>query len=157
PLSEVIVHGRTASQMYKGETDADAFVEIAKSLTHPLCYNGNIFTLDDFNRLSSQMPFISRWMLGRGLLANPLLMDEIRSGQKAGEEEIRNTLGRLHRQLLAVNSSRLSGSSHVLNKMKPYWEYFAQSLTGYEKKLKKIKKSVTLEAYEEACNDVFRV
>jgi tRNA-dihydrouridine synthase len=156
PLSEVIVHGRTASQMYKGEVNINAFVEMAGQITHPVCYNGNIFTLDQFNWLSSQMPSISRWMLGRGLLANPLLMEEIRTGEKASSEEIVKALDQLHNQLLVANSSRLSGSSHVLNKMKPYWEFFTPSLTGREKKLKKIKKTITLDAYKIACNELFR-
>jgi tRNA-dihydrouridine synthase B len=156
PISEVIIHGRTASQMYKGDVDVNTFIEMANKLSHPVCYNGNIFTFDQFNSLSSQMPFVSRWMLGRGLLANPLLMHEIRSSQKTSKEEIVKALSEFHGQLLAVNSSRLNGSSHVLNKMKPYWEYFAQSLTGYEKQLKKIKKSVTLDNYIRACNELFK-
>jgi tRNA-dihydrouridine synthase len=155
PLSEVIVHSRTASQMYKGEPDINAFIELASQIAHPLCYNGNIFTFEQFNSVSSQMPFISRWMLGRGLLANPLLMQEIRSGEKAGNEEIIKALNNLHNQLLITNSARLNGPSHILNKMKPYWEYFAPSLTGREKALKKIKKTVTLDAYKIACNELF--
>jgi tRNA-dihydrouridine synthase B len=151
PLSEVIIHARTASQMYKGETDMNAFADMASQLVSPVCYNGNIFTLDDFKLLYAQMPFISRWMLGRGLLANPLLMHEIRAGQKVSYEEFIKALNRFHDQLLCINSSRLNGSSHVLNKMKPYWEYFALSLTDQKKSLKKIKKSVTLESYREAC------
>ncbi len=156
PLSEIIIHGRTASQMYKGETDVNAFVEMASQLTRPVCYNGNIFTLDDFSSLSSQMPFISRWMLGRGLLANPLLIREIRTGQKTSNEEMVKALSQFHSQLFTINSSRLNGTSHVLNKMKPYWEYFALSLTGHEKGLKKIKKSLTLDTYNRACNELFK-
>jgi tRNA-dihydrouridine synthase len=156
PLSEVIVHGRTASQMYKGEPDVVAFMDMAAQLTHPVCYNGNIFTLEQYQSLSTQMPFIHRWMLGRGVLANPLLMQEIRSGVKTSEHEIRTALGKLHEKLIDLNGLRLSGSSHVLNKMKPYWEYFAASFSGREKGLKKIKKSVTLDAYQMACNELFR-
>lgn len=156
PLSEVIIHGRTASQMYKGDTDVNAFMEMAGQLTHPVCYNGNIFSLEHFQVLSFKMPLIYRWMLGRGVITNPLLMQEIRTGEKAGEQEIRTALGRLHEQLIYLNSIRLSGSSHLLNKMKPYWEYFATSFKGKEKGLKKIKKSVTLEAYKAVCNEVFR-
>jgi tRNA-dihydrouridine synthase len=155
PLSEVIIHGRTASQMYKGDIDINAFIEMANQLTHPTCYNGNIFSLEQFKSLTVQLPDVGRWMLGRGLLGNPLLIQEIRSGQKASDEEIVKALSQLHHQLLTFNSSRLSGPSHILNKMKPYWEYFALSLTGREKGLKKIKKSVTLDAYKVACNELF--
>lgn len=156
PLNEVIIHARTAAQMYKGDTNVEAFMEIARQLTHSVCYNGNIYTLEQFRALSTQMPFVSRWMLGRGIIANPLLMQEIRTDEKASDQDIRISLSKLHEQLTYLNGIRLSGSSHVLNKMKPYWEYFASSFTGKEKGLKKIKKSVTLDAYKSACNEVFR-
>ncbi|MDP4208477.1 MAG: tRNA-dihydrouridine synthase family protein [Bacteroidota bacterium] len=156
PLSEVIVHGRTASQMYKGDVDVASFAAMAGQLAHPVCFNGNIFSLADFESLADQLPFVSRWMIGRGLIANPLLMQEIRTGQKASDEEIRKALDQLHDQLLYQNSQRLNGNSHVLNKMKPYWEYFAMWLAGKEKGLKKIKKSTTPEAYVMACNAVLK-
>ena len=156
PLCEIIVHGRTASQMYKGDVIINEFVALASQLTPPVCYNGNIFSFEKYYTLSYQMPFVSRWMLGRGLVANPLLMQEIRTGEKAGNEEIIKALNQFHDNLLITNSSRLNGPSHILNKMKPYWEYFAMSLTGREKSLKKIKKAVTLDAYKLACNELFK-
>lgn len=155
PLHELIIHGRTASQMYKGEVDIAAFSEFSKQIVHPVCYNGNIFSLEDYRRLSAELSNISQWMLGRGLLINPLLMQEIKTGVKSTSDEVRKALGHLHNQLIEVNSQRLNGSSHVLNKMKPYWEYFALSIEGHEKSLKKIKKSVTLDAYKGWCNEVF--
>jgi tRNA-dihydrouridine synthase B len=156
PLSEVIIHGRTAAQMYKGDVDANAFMELAGQLRHPVCFNGNIFSYEQFTALRAQLPTVSRWMMGRGLLINPLLLREIQTGQKAGDDEIRKALEQLHNQLLYQNSQRLSGTSHVLYKMKPYWEYFAQSLPGREKGFKKIKKSVTLDAYKAACIETFK-
>jgi tRNA-dihydrouridine synthase B len=156
PLCEVIIHGRTASQMYKGEVDIPVFIEFARQLTHTVCYNGNIFSLEQFNNLSAQLSDISHWMIGRGLLINPFLIQEIRTGKKSEEVNVRKALEQLHNQLLELNCTRLSGTSHILHKMKPYWEYFALSLPGREKCLKKIKKSVTLETYKVACNEVFR-
>lgn len=155
PLSEVIIHGRTATQMYKGETDLASFSVFSQQLNHPVCYNGNIFSLEDYTRLSTELPHIARWMLGRGLLANPLLLQEIRTGVKSTTEDVRKALSNLHSHLIEINTQRLNGSSHVLNKMKPYWEYFSLSIEGHEKGLKKIKKSVTLDAYKGWCNEVF--
>jgi tRNA-dihydrouridine synthase B len=155
PLSEVIIHGRTATQMYKGDVDTESFIEFSEQINHPVCFNGNIFTLEQYQFLANKLTWINRWMLGRGLIANPLLIQEIRTGQKAGEKEIEHALELLHNKLLQINSARLNGPSHILYKMKPYWEYFALSFTGREKKLKKIKKSVTLEKYQSAVNEVF--
>jgi len=156
PLTEVIIHGRTASQMYKGEVNETSFMEMARQLSHPVCYNGNINTLEQFQSVSQRMPFITRWMLGRGLIANPLLINEIKTNCKAMTDEVKTAIFKLHDQLLYQNSIRLSGESHLMYKMKPYWEYFAQSLTGCEKGLKKIKKSWNLDTYKIACNEVQR-
>ena len=154
PLMEVIIHGRTASQMYKGEVNETAFLDMAGQLVHPVCYNGNINTLEEFQSLSQRMPFVSRWMIGRGLIANPLLMHEIKTNDKASPQDVKAAIQRLHDQLLYQNSIRLSGESHLMHKVKPYWEYFALSLTEDKKGLKKIKKSSTFSAYINACNEV---
>lgn len=155
-LSEVIIHARTAAQMYKGDTNVNAFIDIASQLKHPICFNGNIFTLEQFQELSTKMPYVNRWMVGRGLLANPLLINEIHTGIKSSDYDIRASISKLHEQLIYLNSLRLSGSSHVFNKVKPYWEYFAQSFKGMEKGLKKIKKTYSLDGYQIACNEMFR-
>lgn len=155
PLTEVIIHGRTASQMYKGEVDVSAFLEIANELTHPVCYNGNINSLNDFQSLTRRMPFVSRWMIGRGLIANPLLIHEIKTNSKASLHDIKTAISRLHDQLLYQNSIRLSGESHLMHKVKPYWEYFAQSFADDKKGLKKIKKTSTYSAYVNACKEIF--
>lgn len=155
PLTEVIIHGRTASQMYKGEVNETAFLDMARQLVHPVCYNGNITTLEEFQSLSKRMSFVSRWMIGRGLIANPLLMHEIKTNVKASPQDVKAAIHQLHDQLLYQNSIRLSGESHLMYKVKPYWEYFAQSLTEEKKGLKKIKKTSTFSAYVNACNELF--
>jgi len=156
PLSEVIVHGRTASQMYKGQVDEPAFGEISHQLQHPVCFNGNVASLDDFNRLAALFPDVSRWMIGRGLLSNPLLMREIQTGEKAEVEEVHKVIEQLHELLLYQYSTKFNGDSHVFNKIKPYWEYFNLAFPGKEKYLKKIKKTVALRAYLMSCNELFR-
>jgi tRNA-dihydrouridine synthase len=154
PFTEVIIHGRTASQMYTGEVNVTAFPDMFSKLVHPVCYNGNINSLDDFQSLSQRMPFVSRWMIGRGLIANPLLLNEIKTNNKATLQEIKTAITQLHDQLIYQNSNRLSGESHLMHKVKPYWEYFSKSLPENKKGLKKIKKASTFSAYINACNEV---
>lgn len=156
PLTEVIIHPRTAAQMYKGETDIDSFKEFADELKSPVCYNGNINTLEDFQQLSAQFPAITRWMIGRGILANPLLFKEIQENQKVSEKEVVEALGKIHDRLLHLNTNRLNGDSHLLNKMKPYWEFFGTWLEGKEKGLKRIRKASNIDNYKSACNDVLK-
>lgn len=154
PLTEVIIHPRTASQMYFGEVNETAFLNMISQLVHPVCYNGNLNSLDDFQSLSQRMPSVTRWMAGRGLIANPLLINEIKTNNKATQLDIKTAITRLHDQLLYQNSIRLSGESHLMHKLKPYWEYFAKSLPYDKKGLKKIKKASTFNTYINACKEV---
>lgn len=154
PITEMIVHGRTAGQMYNGEINLTAFLEMASQLMHPVCYNGNINSFDDFQSLSQRMPLVSRWMIGRGIIANPLLVNEIRTNKKATSQEILTAISRLHDQLIYQNSIRLSGESHLMHKVKPYWEYFAKSLPDSKKGLKKIKKASAFSDYINASKEV---
>ncbi len=154
PLTEVIIHGRTASQMYSGDVNETSFLDMASQLRHTVCYNGNINSLDDFKSLSERMPLVSRWMIGRGLISNPLLINEIKTNTKATPQEIKTAISQIHEQLLYQNSIRLSGESHLMNKVKPYWEYFAKSLPENKKWLKKIKKTSAFSAYINACREV---
>jgi tRNA-dihydrouridine synthase B len=153
-LTEVIIHPRTASQMYNGEVNETGFLDLISQLVHPACYNGNINSLDDFQSLSQRMPLVSRWMIGRGLIANPLLLNEIKTNNKATPQEIKTAISQLHDQLLYHNSIRLSGESHLVHRVKPYWEYFAKSLPDNKKGLKNIKKASTYNAYINACKEV---
>jgi tRNA-dihydrouridine synthase len=142
--------------MYKGEVNLDMFIEMMSQLAHPVCYNGNINSLEGFQALSSRMPDITRWMIGRGLISNPLLIKEIRTNRKSGQNEIKTAISMLHDQLVYQNSISLSGESHLMHKLKPYWEYFVSSLPDSTKKLKKIKKASTFNAYINACKEVLR-
>ena len=80
PVEELIVHPRVQQQFYKGHPDLDAFADAVKECRHPLCYNGDIFTVEDMERLKKRFPEISCVMLGRGILRNPELTDIIESG-----------------------------------------------------------------------------
>ena len=54
PVEELIVHPRVQQQFYKGHPDLDAFCGRVKECRHPLCYNGDIFTVEDMERLKKR-------------------------------------------------------------------------------------------------------
>ena len=55
PISEVIIHPRTRKEYYKGEPHLDVFSELLAMSQHPVCYNGNLFTV------SSSVRVFHRW------------------------------------------------------------------------------------------------
>ena len=51
----------------------------------PVCYNGDIFTISDYETLCGDYPELDRVMLGRGIISNPGLLDRIAAGADSGE------------------------------------------------------------------------
>ena len=77
PLEEIILHPRVGKQQYKGEVDMEAFTRFAPQLKHSVCYNGDILTVGDVERIQAIAPQINKIMIGRGILQNPFLLAEI--------------------------------------------------------------------------------
>lgn len=147
PLKEIILHTRLGKQLYKGKTDPHGF-ERARSLSnHKLVYNGDITSLNEYNRLQQLFPETSGWMIGRGAIGDPLLPEKI----KLQNQEIKDSKERLfvfHQELLEDYSSRLSGNAHILGRMKQVWQYLITSFPEATKELKQINKAKSLDKYK---------
>ena len=150
PFCEVIIHPRAREDFYAGKPDMEAFDCIAGAIKCPVCYNGDLKSADDVHDLLEKRPWISRVMIGRGLIADPGLGCEFRSGQK--DDKLSVFLARLKEEYVKV----LSGERDVLFKLKEIWGYIGQDIVGHEKELKAIKKSVTLSQYDAAVRSIMR-
>lgn len=122
PLRELCVHARTAKQMYEGAVDLDAFARVAEACALPLVYNGDIRTLAGFRRLAERFPQVSRWMLGRGLVANPFLAESIRAGRDTRD---RGRFLAWHTDLLGRYAASAPGDHALLGHLKELWSYLA--------------------------------
>ena len=49
PIKELTIHPRIRKQFYKGLPDMAVFEKALVASSCPVCYNGNVFTLDDYN------------------------------------------------------------------------------------------------------------
>jgi tRNA-dihydrouridine synthase B len=153
PIQEIIIHPRTGVQMYEGTPDLDAFEACLNLTRHPVVYNGDIRTADDFNRLSGRFATINRWMIGRGALMNPFLPEVIKTENKPGDRI--KKLKSFHDALFVQYSRVLSGPTHILDRMKGLWKYFSQPFSDDPKHMKKIKKAKTLNQYRSITNTFF--
>jgi tRNA-dihydrouridine synthase B len=148
PLAELIIHPRTGIQMYTGEVDLDTFEQSLSLLTMPVVYNGDISDYPTFVRLKNRFPGISRWMIGRGALANPFLPAIIRSKGKPFPTPSMVQFKAFHDDLYAAYQTELSGQAHLLGKMKGYWQFFSLTFENGQKIFKKIKKVNSIRKYE---------
>ena len=143
----MIIHPRIARQMYKGETDLEAFARYAPLLKHPVCYNGDILNISDVQKIQTIMPEISGIMIGRGILQNPFLLAEIR-GQKLSREEKKSKLSAFHFSLIERCKEKYSGDLNLLRRLEEMWEYHAEGFEDGRKIFKQVKKCNTLAKYE---------
>jgi tRNA-dihydrouridine synthase B len=147
PLEEVIIHPRVGKQQYKGEANAEAFADQAKQINHPICYNGDIATVADVERIQALAPQIDRFMIGRGILQNPFLLAEIRKQELSREEKMK-MLRNFHIAIIEHCKQKYSGDLHLLKRLEELWEYHAEAFENGKKIYKLVKKSKTLLQYE---------
>ena len=145
PLEELIIHPRVQQQFYKGHPDLDAFADAVKECKHTLCYNGDIFTTEDMEKLKKRFPEASCIMLGRGILRNPELIEIMESGEKKIDAK---KLRAFHDQIYQDYQEVSCGDKNVLFKMKELWCYLGTLFPDKEKQLKKIRKAEKLDRYE---------
>lgn len=87
PIAGLTLHPRLGSQMYSGKVDLEGFEEALELYGQKICYNGDITTLSEYRGLKARFPMVDEWMIGRGLLANPLLVNEILTGNLTEEQK----------------------------------------------------------------------
>ena len=134
PLDFLVIHPRLGDDLYEGIPDWDTFAEFCQLTQHKIVYSGDIFTMEDYNRLAERFPQVAAWMLGRGLLRNPFLAEEIK-GQKTGDNKERflSFYQDLIEKLLPIR-----GESGTLANLKELWHYFAVFTGLSEEKLQQL-------------------
>lgn len=149
PLTEIIIHGRLGSQMYRGEIDRDGFADCLTRSRHSIVFNGDITSKEGFNELQQQFPTIHKWMIGRGALANPFLAGEIQ-GRTVSQPQ--QQLKEFHDELYSCYTELLDGPAHILGRMKQLWIYLSAFFPPQHKTWKMIKKCKTEEMYQQIMN-----
>lgn len=154
PLSELIVHARLGKQIYKGEVDLVSFENLIGQSQTPLVYNGDIFSVDDYDRFDKRFEKINVWMIGRGLLYDPFLPGDIKSLYNKDLERSKLIRHFVENLYLAYRKQHIEGLRPI-NMMKEFWEYLAVSFDDPHKVFNLIKKTKSLDEYEDAVARVF--
>jgi len=152
PIEELTIHPRVQKDFYKNKPNLEVFKYALNKSKNPICYNGNIFTVEQYKEFRAQFPDVGSIMMGRGLLTNPGLTREIRTGIKADK----NLLKEFHDKVYSEYKKLFFGDANILYKMKEIWSYMISLFSENEKYAKKIKKAVRLHDYEEAVASLFR-
>lgn len=152
-ISELTIHARIGKQLYSGETDLDTFQKARSLLFVPVVYNGDIFSLSDFQKVSDRFPAINTWMIGRGLLSDPFLPAIIKGLPLPADRQAH--IRRFVDDLYFAYRKQLNDNLAVLGILKEYWRYLAESFNDPHRVFKQLKKAVNFDEYEDAVTVVF--
>ena len=157
PISELIIHPRVQKDMYKNTPRMEIFDYAVEHSKNPLVYNGDICTVEDYERFAAHYlnngenvsddaacdngnAKITAVMLGRGLISNPGLAGQIVSGSCLD----RNTLKDFYDALVEAYRAEIPNEKNVVFKIKENLFYLVNLFEDKEAYWKKIRKSDNL-------------
>ncbi|MDU2490647.1 MAG: tRNA-dihydrouridine synthase family protein [Clostridium celatum] len=151
PLEELIIHPRTREDFYGNTPNLKMFKESLSLSKHSICYNGDIFTTENYYEIVKDFPGIDKVMLGRGVLANPGLIGEIKDNKFISKEILKE----FHDEIFENYTILLNEDKNAMYRMKELWGYMSHIFTDNKKYYKKIKKAQKAKDYREAVSRLF--
>lgn len=152
PMEELIIHPRTQKDFYGNKPNLEVFKDALSLSSNPICYNGDIFTVDDYTKLIKDFPQVKTLMLGRGVLANPGLINGIKNNTSIDKEVLKD----FHDEILHKYIELFNEHRNALFRMKELWGYMIYIFSDNKKYAKKIKKAQNLNDYNYAVSSLFR-
>lgn len=137
PVELLIVHPRSREDFYKGEPDYESFSKAYSQSKAKLCFNGNIFSAEDYKNVISLYPELDSVMIGRGAVANPAIFREIEGGEKLTTDEMIE----FTEILLERYNKILSSDVFTMHKLKEIWLLMMWNFPKEEKILKIIRRT----------------
>ena len=158
PLEELIVHPRVRTDYYRNDLHLDAFRYAVENSANPLVLNGDIFTRKNYIQMRQKFPEVHTFMLGRGLIADPGLINVLVSEEPESFvrdlDSDKKMMKELHNLVYADRVSIMPGDTHAIHRMKEMWCYMEYVFDDCKKEIKAIKKSQRMADYKAAV-DVF--
>jgi len=125
PIDFLCIHPRLGIQQYEGNVDLDTFELYYNTTLHKIVYSGDINDVECFKYLQNRFPKIDNWMLGRGILQNPFLAEQIVETWCAAslhdhKSRFINFYNEYSELLLTLKNEKIA-----LGALKELWHYFA--------------------------------
>ena len=146
PIKELTIHPRVRKQFYKGTVDMEMFDYTVKNSRNPLCYNGDILSLEQVKNLQETYPQVPSVMIGRGLIADPGMLSG--SADKAALEGFMN-------ELMAVYEVEFGGSRNAIFRLKENWGFLHERFEGCDKLWKRLRKTTDAAEFKSITAEIF--
>lgn len=160
PLTELIIHARIREEFYNGKARLSDLSEYswtalketnsqktASKETPCYVYNGDVYSVSDFENVKRTLPEFSGVMLGRGIISKPWLARDIQNGVETLDVEL-GTFKAFNHELIDGYDAIMPGEKNTLFKLKELWTYMIKAFDDDKKLLKSVKKTNSLKEYE---------
>ena len=146
PIQELTIHPRVRKQFYNGDVDMEMFRYAAQNSKNPLCYNGDLTSMEQIDAIAAEFPQVEAVMIGRGLVADPGLL--CGGTDVAALEQFMNAL-------LEEYTVSFGGSRNAMFRLKENWGLLHTRFEGVDKLWKKLRKTTDLEEYKSITAEIF--
>lgn len=148
PVKELTVHPRIRADFYKGPVNMAAFRYAMENGKMPLCYNGDLTSLQKVRTFEKEFPQIEAVMVGRGLVGDPGMLSP--GGTDAA------ALEGFYDELFAVYTDVFGGTRNAMFRLKENWRHLLCKFEGSEKLGKRLKKTTDAGEYKAITHEIFR-
>ena len=152
PISDLTIHPRVQKEFYKGAVHRDLFAWALSESRNPLCYNGDLVTVEDCIALEVEFPEVESVMIGRGLAADPALLRKLRGGPPATRTELKRFVQTLYEGYCTAYGQ----AGPAAQRMKELWFYLIHLFQGGEKQAKAMRRLKQPREYEQLEASIFQ-
>ena len=152
PMEELIIHPRVQKDGYGNVPRLELYELAEKQIVNPLCYNGDLYTLEQIRNFAERFPGTERLMFGRGFLRDPGLL----YNEGKDSKDIFEKFWAFHDLVYEGYQERNMGDRNVLFKMKELWSYQVYQFSEPERLFKTFKKVQDCNEYEQMIRNLRR-
>ena len=147
PILELTLHPRVRKAFYSGDVDMEMFAYCAENSKNPVCYNGDICSLEDVSRIKDRFPQVDSVMIGRGLIGDPGMLTP---GGTTAE-----ALEAMFDAMLSEYLVAFGGSRNAMFRLKEHWGMLIHRFEDSEKLGKRLRKTTDLDEYKAITREIF--
>ena len=147
PIAELTLHPRVRKAFYSGSVDMEMFDYCVTNSKNPLCYNGDICSLEDAARIGEKYPQVGSIMIGRGLIGDPGMLTPGGTTPDALEE--------MFDEMLEAYMTLFGGSRNAMFRLKEHWGMLIHRFEGSEKLGKWLRKTTDVDEYRAITREIF--
>lgn len=148
PIKELTVHPRTRKDFYKSPIRMDAFRYAYENCRAPLCYNGDLCSIEDIAAIENQFPNLAHVMIGRALVGDPGML--ISGGTTAQQLE------QFHQALTQEYITAFGSARNAMFRLKENWHHLICRFEGGEKLYKRLRKTTDIQEFQAITTEIFR-